>query len=103
MRKQISELAEGGSTALGPALLVSLALASQCTAAELIVCTDGISNVGLGSLEHRDASSLAAVRICARACVRARGRRLECVHVRAHPINHPKPRSPCFQRSQHNN
>lgn len=34
-----------------------LAIASQCSAAELIVCTDGISNVGLGSLDRRDKES----------------------------------------------
>ena len=44
-------LEEGGSTALGPALLVSVAMASQVPGSKVIICTDGLANVGLGSLD----------------------------------------------------
>lgn len=45
MRKRISELTEGGSTALGPALVACLGMAQGKRGSEVIVCTDGISNV----------------------------------------------------------
>ena len=44
-------LEEGGATALGPALLFSITMASQRTASKVIICTDGLANVGLGSLD----------------------------------------------------
>nr|CAB3262650.1 uncharacterized protein LOC100181368 [Phallusia mammillata] len=47
----VSNLKEGGVTALGPALLLSTALASQKPGSQVIVCTDGRANVGVGSLE----------------------------------------------------
>lgn len=40
-----------GATALGPALLVAIGIASQRKRSEVIICTDGLSNVGVGSLE----------------------------------------------------
>ena len=46
-----SSLEERGATALGPALLLSVAIAGQVPGSKVIVCTDGIANVGLGSLE----------------------------------------------------
>ncbi|CAG9322630.1 unnamed protein product [Blepharisma stoltei] len=46
-------LEEGGATALGPALLVSVGLASQGgPGSKVIICTDGIANVGIGSFEN---------------------------------------------------
>jgi len=47
----ISSLEEGGATALGPALLMAVAMASQVKGSKVILCTDGQANVGLGSLE----------------------------------------------------
>jgi len=49
--KKVAELQETGATALGPALLLAVAIASQSKRSEVIICTDGLSNVGVGSLE----------------------------------------------------
>ena len=39
-----------GRTALGPAVLASIAMASKgAPGSQVIVCTDGMSNVGIGS------------------------------------------------------
>jgi hypothetical protein len=48
---QVFALEEGGATALGPALLISLSIASQVRGSQVILCTDGKANVGVGSLE----------------------------------------------------
>jgi len=45
-------LQEGGATALGPALLVSVGIAGQTKGSMVVLCTDGVANVGLGSLEN---------------------------------------------------
>jgi len=39
-----------GGTALGPALAVAVGIASSVPRSEVIVCTDGLPNVGIGSL-----------------------------------------------------
>eukprot|EP01126_Amoeba_proteus_P021701 TRINITY_DN2209_c0_g1_i2.p1 TRINITY_DN2209_c0_g1~~TRINITY_DN2209_c0_g1_i2.p1 ORF type:complete len:574 (-),score=157.19 TRINITY_DN2209_c0_g1_i2:286-2007(-) len=44
-------LSETGATALGPALLTSIGIASKRKGSAVILCTDGIANIGLGSLE----------------------------------------------------
>jgi len=44
-------LEESGATALGPALLTSISIAGAVKGSTVIVCTDGVANVGLGSLE----------------------------------------------------
>jgi len=50
--KTLSELRTGGATALGPALLISVALATQGKpGSKVVICTDGLANRGLGSLE----------------------------------------------------
>lgn len=51
MNDKLKSLNEEGATALGPALLVAASMASQHPLSEVIVCTDGIPNVGLGSLD----------------------------------------------------
>ena len=53
-------LSEGGATALGPALLASIALASHGKAgSKVIICTDGIANVGVGSInDSKDSAEL---------------------------------------------
>ncbi|XP_033741232.1 circularly permutated Ras protein 1-like [Pecten maximus] len=48
---KIFELEEGGATALGPALLVATTMASQQPGSKVIICTDGLANVGLGRLD----------------------------------------------------
>jgi len=47
----IWKLEEGGPTALGPALAAGIAMAKQVSGSKIVVCTDGLANVGLGSLE----------------------------------------------------
>eukprot|EP00727_Mastigamoeba_balamuthi_P003938 m51a1_g13541 putative type a von willebrand factor domain-containing protein (466) ;mRNA; f:261-2200 len=47
-------LEEGGQTALGPALVVSVAMASRARGSSVVVCTDGLSNVGLGGIDSLD-------------------------------------------------
>ena len=40
-----------GSTALGPGLTITLGIASQCRGTQVIICTDGEANLGIGSLQ----------------------------------------------------
>jgi hypothetical protein len=49
---KVFSLEEGGATALGPALLFSVMMASQQPGSKVIICTDGLANVGLGSLDE---------------------------------------------------
>lgn len=44
-------LEETGQTALGPALQLSIACASNCGGSTVILCTDGLANKGVGQLE----------------------------------------------------
>jgi len=44
-------LEEGGQTALGPAILLAVTMASKATGSKVIMCTDGLANIGLGSLD----------------------------------------------------
>ncbi|XP_064623154.1 circularly permutated Ras protein 1-like [Lineus longissimus] len=48
--KTVSELTVSGCTALGPALATSVGMAEGYPAAEVILCTDGEPNTGMGSL-----------------------------------------------------
>ncbi|XP_051755329.1 circularly permutated Ras protein 1 isoform X1 [Ctenopharyngodon idella] len=52
LTQKIKELREHGATALGPAALVSVAMASQFTGSKVIICTDGQANIGLGQLDQ---------------------------------------------------
>jgi hypothetical protein len=52
--EKVFELEERGSTALGPALLASVAMACETPGSKVIICTDGLANIGLGSLEDSD-------------------------------------------------
>ena len=45
-------LEEGGATALGPALYYSILIASRKKGSQVILCTDGLANKGVGSLEN---------------------------------------------------
>ncbi|KAH3732923.1 Ras subfamily protein [Pelomyxa schiedti] len=52
LSKRVISLEEDGSTALGPALVAALGICSQMKSqSEIIVMTDGLSNVGVGILE----------------------------------------------------
>jgi hypothetical protein len=48
---KLFELETGGQTALGPALLVSLGIAGKKAGSKIILCTDGLANIGPGSVE----------------------------------------------------
>jgi len=48
------DLEENGATALGPALQLSIAVAGSKPGSQVILCTDGLANVGLGSLEGKE-------------------------------------------------
>ncbi|XP_056156246.1 circularly permutated Ras protein 1 [Lampris incognitus] len=52
LSQRVRELAEQGATALGPAVLVSVAMASRYPGSKVILCTDGRANIGLGELEQ---------------------------------------------------
>jgi hypothetical protein len=52
LRDKMNALETSGSTALGPGLLASVSLASKGKpGSKVILCTDGLANSGLGSLE----------------------------------------------------
>eukprot|EP01130_Rhizamoeba_saxonica_P007606 TRINITY_DN3074_c0_g1_i1.p1 TRINITY_DN3074_c0_g1~~TRINITY_DN3074_c0_g1_i1.p1 ORF type:complete len:918 (-),score=249.55 TRINITY_DN3074_c0_g1_i1:85-2631(-) len=51
------DLLESGATALGPALTVAVGIASQVARSEIILCTDGLSNIGVGCMEGSELSS----------------------------------------------
>ncbi|XP_051885373.1 circularly permutated Ras protein 1 isoform X2 [Pristis pectinata] len=48
---RVNELREQGATALGPAALVAVSMASKSPRSKVIICTDGKANIGLGYLE----------------------------------------------------
>jgi len=49
-------LEETGPTALGPALVAAVAMAWTARGSSVVVCTDGLANVGLGSMTEKNAS-----------------------------------------------
>lgn len=51
LKERLFSLEEGGQTALGPAVVVALAIASRKAGSKVVLCTDGASNVGVGCLE----------------------------------------------------
>ncbi|KAK6171246.1 hypothetical protein SNE40_019475 [Patella caerulea] len=48
LSKQVLKLYASGQTALGPSIVVALGLASRYSGSKIILCTDGLANVGLG-------------------------------------------------------
>ncbi|XP_070190102.1 circularly permutated Ras protein 1-like isoform X2 [Littorina saxatilis] len=50
--EKVFGLEEGGSTALGPALIIALSMASKHPGSKVIICTDGKSNEGVGKVEN---------------------------------------------------
>jgi len=60
LAKKIFALEEGGATALGPAMASAVGLASRKAGSRIVLCTDGLANVGLGALEVTAADEAAA-------------------------------------------
>lgn len=61
--KRLDQIEENGQTALGPGLIVALGAAMKGTpGSRVIICTDGLANVGLGSVDGlvNEESKLAA-------------------------------------------
>ncbi len=52
MIQTVQELGITGMTALGPALTLCAAMVADCPYSEIVLCTDGMANVGLGSVER---------------------------------------------------
>jgi hypothetical protein len=53
LQKKLMSLEETGSTALGPAVLTAIGLAGEgAPGSTVIVCTDGLANIGLGALDE---------------------------------------------------
>ncbi|KAL4233133.1 hypothetical protein ACF0H5_007818 [Mactra antiquata] len=50
--QKLFELEEGGPTALGPALLIATTMAGKVRGSKVILCTDGLANVGMGKLDN---------------------------------------------------
>lgn len=50
--EKVWDLEEEGGTALGPALLLSIAMAGKQPGSHVILCTDGKANIGLGALNQ---------------------------------------------------
>ena len=58
--KIFDNLKVAGQTALGPAIVASLKLLDNAKSGSmLIMCTDGISNIGLGSLDKTEDENVA--------------------------------------------
>lgn len=56
---KLMKIEETGPTALGPALIASIGLASGGKpGSKVIICTDGLSNVGIGSLDTKNEAEL---------------------------------------------
>ena len=51
MIKTVEEFGITGMTALGPALTVCVSMVHDCPYSEVVLCTDGMANVGLGAVE----------------------------------------------------
>ncbi|XP_038591764.1 circularly permutated Ras protein 1-like isoform X1 [Micropterus salmoides] len=54
LKRQVMGLCESGTTALGPAALLTIAMASRQPGSKVIICTDGKANTKLGDLEEED-------------------------------------------------
>lgn len=50
--EKIWDLQEEGGTALGPALLLSIAMAGKQPGSHVVLCTDGKANIGIGALDQ---------------------------------------------------
>lgn len=52
LKDRVKGLSEGGSTALGPAMAVAVGMLAKQPGSEIVLCTDGLPNIGVGSLER---------------------------------------------------
>ena len=52
IQTRLLSLKENGQTALGPALVSAVGIASQCDGSSVVMCTDGVSNVGCGAFDN---------------------------------------------------
>lgn len=53
LQQKLMSLEETGPTALGPAVLTAIALAGEgAPGSSVVICTDGLANVGLGNFEE---------------------------------------------------
>jgi len=53
LQKKLNDIEETGPTALGPAVLTSIAMAAQGKpGSTVVICTDGLANVGLGAFDE---------------------------------------------------
>eukprot|EP00211_Chloroparvula_japonica_P002535 CAMPEP_0119119496 /NCGR_PEP_ID=MMETSP1310-20130426/965_1 /TAXON_ID=464262 /ORGANISM="Genus nov. species nov., Strain RCC2339" /LENGTH=480 /DNA_ID=CAMNT_0007108937 /DNA_START=17 /DNA_END=1455 /DNA_ORIENTATION=- len=69
IRKKIWDVVEGGRTALGPSLVAAQAIAKGHAGAQVILVTDGVANIGVGSLDQpKDVASFNAAKNFYRAC-----------------------------------
>ena len=57
LEQTIKLLRTEGGTALGPALTYCIGFASRLPGSQIILCTDGCANVGIGSLENNNSNS----------------------------------------------
>lgn len=53
LMREVHSLSESGQTALGPAALLAVSVASQKAGSKVFICTDGLANVGVGALEGK--------------------------------------------------
>ncbi len=51
LTKKLWDLKEGGQTALGPALVTAVAMAAEKRGSQVILCTDGLANIGMCELD----------------------------------------------------
>ena len=50
---KVLALEENGSTALGPAVATSIAMAAEGSpGSQVVICTDGLANIGLGAFDE---------------------------------------------------
>mmetsp|Transcript_18563 Transcript_18563/g.55040 ORF Transcript_18563/g.55040 Transcript_18563/m.55040 type:complete len:772 (+) Transcript_18563:121-2436(+) len=54
LTKKVFGLEEGGQTALGPAVCAAIELAADRPGSRVVICTDGLANIGVGSLEDEE-------------------------------------------------
>ena len=58
LNERLYALEETGPTALGPAVVSAIAMAGECgNGSQVFICTDGLSNIGVGCLEEQKESS----------------------------------------------
>ncbi|XP_030611275.1 circularly permutated Ras protein 1-like [Archocentrus centrarchus] len=61
LQSQVMSLSPNGATALGPAALLAIAIASRQPGSKVIICTDGKANTELGNLEEDDNNACTSI------------------------------------------